>query len=138
MTLAELTQSGRSHVHARLAPESEAPGQARQALSSLRPGLSRERYDELALLVSELVTNSVKHGGLDQGEWVELDVELGEDAVRGEVFDSGPGFARTDAQRPAGAQTSGYGLFLVAEIAERWGVATDRGLTRVWFELAQN
>ena len=39
-----------------------------------------------------------------------------------------------DAGTP-GTDDSGWGLFLVERLADRWGVSQDSGATRVWFEL---
>jgi hypothetical protein len=56
-----------------------------------------------------------------------------------EVADSGQGFDGTPA-RPGvaagSASASGWGLFLVEHIADRWGAVQVDGETRVWFELS--
>jgi anti-sigma regulatory factor (Ser/Thr protein kinase) len=83
------------------------------------------------LLVSELVTNSIVHGGRSRPVNVRVRGEPA--ALRVEVKDDGPGFA----PRPGAMQSSesgGFGLFLVDRLADRWGVAFD-GATYVWFEL---
>jgi anti-sigma regulatory factor (Ser/Thr protein kinase) len=87
--------------------------------------------DDVRLLVTELVTNSVRHGG--GGPLVGLDVFLGGGRLRIEVVDEGQGFtphARTPDQSPDG----GWGLHLVDRLADRWGVQGDRG-TLVWLEI---
>ena len=53
--------------------------------------------------------------------------------IRVEVHDSGPGFEPPEAP-PTLYRESGFGLFLVDRIADRWGVSSDGGTT-VWFEL---
>jgi anti-sigma regulatory factor (Ser/Thr protein kinase) len=87
--------------------------------------------ETLGLLVTELVTNSVKHTRADT---ILLTVLVGESAVRTEVTDGGPGFdpAKTG---PLSSDHTGWGLFLVERLADRWGVNRNGNGTRVWFEL---
>jgi anti-sigma regulatory factor (Ser/Thr protein kinase) len=90
-----------------------------------------EKLETTRLLVSELVTNSILHGGASGPLEVCMDAQA--DRLYVEVRDSGSGFApRPRAMASAG--TGGFGLFLVERLADRWGVARD-GSTRVWFEL---
>jgi anti-sigma regulatory factor (Ser/Thr protein kinase) len=109
----------------------EAAARARRAIASLRGDLDPSVRETLRLLVTELVANSIRHADADA---VTLRVVIGPSAVRTEVTDSGPGFdpARTGSPR---ADDTGWGLFLVERLAERWGVATAGHATRVWFEL---
>jgi len=111
----------------------QAPGEARHALDELTGNVHEERLDEVRLLVSELVTNSVRHAGMESGQWIGLRCEVNGDVLRVEVTDSGPGF---DAGKPLPSlyQDSGWGLYLVEQIADRWGVRHEDG-TRVWFEI---
>jgi anti-sigma regulatory factor (Ser/Thr protein kinase) len=86
--------------------------------------------DTLRLLVSEVVTNAVRHG--DSSQPLELHASW-DSEVRVEVSDQGNGF--TPSPRAGSAdEPGGYGLFLVGQLAERWGVESDRGTT-VWFVL---
>jgi len=85
------------------------------------------------LLVSELVTNAIRHAGLDDGDTITLSVEASDRALRIEVSDPGPGFA-ADEPFPDPDHASGWGLYLVRELSDRWGVERNT-LTRVWFEL---
>lgn len=87
-----------------------------------------ETLDDARLLISELVTNSVQHGGGDS-IIVHIDGDL-PDVLRCEVIDDGCGFVpRARADRVVG----GWGLDLVEQIAASWGVR--EGSTHVWFEL---
>jgi anti-sigma regulatory factor (Ser/Thr protein kinase) len=72
----------------------EAPSMARRALSPLRGAVSQTTMADLQLLVSELVTNSIRHAGLSPPASVALNVRLAEQRVRVEVTDAGPGFDR--------------------------------------------
>ena len=111
----------------------QAPGEARHALDELADRLPEETLDELRLLVSELVTNSVRHAGLGGQQRIGLKVDTSSDAVRIEVTDSGPGF-EAGQPLPSLYQDSGWGLYLVEQIADRWGVRQEGG-TCVWFEV---
>jgi len=85
---------------------------------------------DLDLLVTELVTNSVKYGPPGT---VRVSARSEHPRhVRVEVIDGGDGFEpemRNQPQTEAGA----WGLYLVEEPTDRWGVYSDS--TRVWFEL---
>ena len=117
----------------RLPAGPQAPGEARHALDDLTGNMDEERLDEVRLLVSELVTNSVRHAGMGQQEWIGLRVEHSNRMLRVEVTDSGPGF-EAGKPIPSMYQDSGWGLYLVEQIADRWGVKQEEG-TCVWFEL---
>ena len=106
----------------------DAPGAARRAIADLRQTMDAPTYEDVQLLLSELVTNSVTHG---DGESV---IVLVDDDVSGklrcEVIDDGHGFVpRARDDRAVG----GWGLDLVEQIASSWGVR--EGSTHVWFEL---
>jgi len=108
--------------------DSQAPGSARRALKSLNGSIDPALADDVRLLVSELVTNSLRHTGSTS---VDLEVWRSDDVVRVSVCDHGAGFEVTGPPRPGKA--SGWGLFMVDRLADRWGVETN-GDTRVWFE----
>ena len=111
----------------------EAAAQARNALRRLADRLPERRLRDLRLLVSELVTNAFRHAGLGPDDRIRLRAKLSAASIRVEVHDSGRGFKprRVD---PDPARTSGWGLYLVETLANRWGVDRDRQ-TCVWFEL---
>jgi anti-sigma regulatory factor (Ser/Thr protein kinase) len=113
-------------------PGTTAAGEARAALAALDGRIERGVLDDIRLLVSELVTNSVRHSGAER-EVVMLAVMTAGGTVRVEVSDAGTGFRpgerSTDLDEPGG-----WGLQLVDQLADRWGVETGRR-TRVWFEI---
>jgi anti-sigma regulatory factor (Ser/Thr protein kinase) len=111
----------------------EAAAEARHALGDLADVLPGGRARDVRLLVSELVTNAVRHANLDDGDVIRLVIELADSTLRVEVHDPGGGFVPT-APAPDPARPSGWGLYLVAELADRWGVDSDER-TLVWFEL---
>ena len=107
---------------------------ARRALDRVRADVDDLTLRNARLLVSELVTNVVRHvdpeGGADQ---IRLTVEREDERLRIEVRDAGRGFEPAPRADHANA-SSGWGLHILAQIASRWGVESDGG-TRVWFEL---
>jgi anti-sigma regulatory factor (Ser/Thr protein kinase) len=111
----------------------EAAAEARHALGDIADVLPDGRARDVRLLVSELVTNAVRHANLDAGDVILLVIDLGDSTLRVEVHDPGGGFVPT-APAPDPARPSGWGLYLVAELADRWGVDSD-DRTLVWFEL---
>ena len=113
-----------------LASTASAPAQARGALDGIEDHVSPERMRDVRLLVSELVTNAVRHAG---GEAVRLVVAVTGTLLRIEVHDPGNGFElKPPPDDPLRA--SGWGLVLVEELADRWGIDLDPS-TRVWFEM---
>jgi anti-sigma regulatory factor (Ser/Thr protein kinase) len=107
-----------------------APATARRAVERLEGSVEDALIPEVRLLVSELITNSVKYGG-------EGTITLKVDAeppgkVRAEVIDQGAGFVPVARDRPA-TEVGGRGLHLVQTLSNRWGV--HEGSTHVWFEI---
>lgn len=109
---------------------------ARAALETLRGTIAEDRLEDLRLLVSEVVTNSVRHAGLGEDDAIDISVGARGDRIRVEITDPGPGFS-ADARPQTIYQESGWGLFLVSQLAERWGVTTRESRTTVWLELAR-
>ena len=117
---------------ARLPAEPEAAARARRLVRCL--DARAELVESLELLVTELVTNSVRHAGLSADGWVELELRADDECVRVEVTDPGRGFDPAGVAAGPRERGSGWGLVLVERIARRWGVHHD-ALTRVWFEM---
>jgi two-component sensor histidine kinase len=84
------------------------------------------QFDDVQLVISELVTNSVRHG--PQGI-VDVSVEASNETIRLEVSDGGQGFDPS-------AERDGLGLSIIEKIASNWGVVSGPGCT-VWVELAR-
>jgi anti-sigma regulatory factor (Ser/Thr protein kinase) len=112
-----------------------AAGKARREISRLRSDLDPPLLESVRLLVTELVTNSVRHA---HAGTVELAVLVGTERVRVEIANPGSHFQPV---LRAGDPTSadGWGLFLVDRISDSWGVVDeDEGMQRVWFELRRS
>jgi anti-sigma regulatory factor (Ser/Thr protein kinase) len=93
--------------------------------------LGQPSLHELRLLVTELVANSVCHADAKR---IDLEARVEDGGIRVKVTDEGPGFDPRDHDLSV-SRESGWGLFLVERLAERWGVRRDDGRTSVWFEL---
>lgn len=123
----------RPHFEVQLPPTEQAPAAARRSLERLHGQLDPEGLETMRLLVSELVTNSVRHARIDGSALINVSVQESPRALRVAVTDPGVGFD----QRPGPPQPgdhAGWGLHLVEQLADRWGVSRD-GETMVWFEI---
>jgi transcriptional regulator with XRE-family HTH domain/anti-sigma regulatory factor (Ser/Thr protein kinase) len=106
-----------------------APSHARAAMSGAGADLPSEVLEIARLLISELVTNSVRHG--PSGSTVGILIGVGRERLRVEVTDASP----TGARPTAPTEEGGYGLALVAGLASRWGAGREGGRNVTWFEL---
>jgi anti-sigma regulatory factor (Ser/Thr protein kinase) len=122
----------RSDMSFELAGGPYAVTAARLALSDLDAHVDPSVAFDVRLLVSELVTNSVKHAHVSEDDSVYLNVKMDGPVVRVEVRDSGPGF-EPPAVAPPDDADEGWGLFLVEQLADEWGVERER--QAVWFQI---
>ena len=119
-------------MEAELPRSPTAPGLARRMLSEAVVGeLDGVELDRAKLLVSELVTNAVRHG---RGK-ITLKGSLDQDKLRVEVIDEGSGFERVVRELEF-HELGGRGLGIVDAEASRWGV--HEGTTHVWFEIERS
>ena len=108
---------------------------ARLALADLDSHLDAALAFDVRLLVSELVTNSVQHARVAAEDSIVLVLAISNATVRVEVRDEGPGF-EPPASPPADDADKGWGLFLVEQLADSWGVSD--GGKGVWFEIRRD
>ena len=119
-----------------------APAAARRAVTDSGPDFVEPMRGDVLLLVTELVTNAVLHGHLGRDDPVLFECRSAGERVRFLVTDAGTsllGNGRPPARamvRTNGDHISGWGLLLVEEIAEQWGVVPSPPGTCVWFEVA--
>jgi anti-sigma regulatory factor (Ser/Thr protein kinase) len=127
---------GSSRVELELDRNIHAPALARAEIAARCNELELDGSlcQSLILLVSEVVSNAVRHSAGDPKEPVELVATFGERTIRVTVTDAGVGF--TPRPRDPARTHDGYGLYLLEKVATRWGVES-RGDTKVWFELAR-
>lgn len=114
---------------------SDAPALARAAVEPLAAALEHPVGCDLRLLVSELVTNAVRHGSAPPGGEVGLTAVKRDGHVHVEVSEPGPGLAKPDRAPSPGGARGGWGLFLVDRLAVDWGTRTGTP-SCVWFDLA--
>ncbi len=115
-----------------LRPDVRSPAEARRTLEALRLSLEAPVVDDAALLVSEVVSNSVRHAGLGATDAIEVRVRGSRAMLHVDVIDPGPGF---EPQVHPRQDDGGWGLWILDRLATRWGVEHD-DRTRVWFDLA--
>ena len=89
--------------------------------------------EDVRLLVTELITNALRHSGMTSDDQIGVKAELSEGTVRIEVHD--PGRDGPVEVRKPGPRGGGYGLFLVDHLTNQWGVERLNGTT-VWAELS--
>jgi anti-sigma regulatory factor (Ser/Thr protein kinase) len=89
--------------------------------------------DDVRLLVSEVVSNAIVHGGKHGEEHIDVTVQELSDRVRVEVTDVGDGFD-PDSIEPE-SHDSGFGLSFVERLSRRWGVSHRDASFVVWFEV---
>jgi anti-sigma regulatory factor (Ser/Thr protein kinase) len=122
-------------VELTLAATAEAPAQARRAAREALAHWDPERRDAALLVISELVTNAVRHGSEGPRDAVAVRVQRHGGATRIEVTDDNAGQGEIVAAPGRGDQRSGWGLPIVAELTDRWGVEHHGSCTCVWCEL---
>jgi anti-sigma regulatory factor (Ser/Thr protein kinase) len=115
----------------RLRFDKTAPGTARELIRE-SVAAPTTRLDELLLLVNEIVTNAVVHGSPEPDGQVGLRLERDARTVRVIATDGGHHF-EPELADPAWDRPH-FGLYLIDEIADRWGVSID-GKKAVWFEI---
>src|SRR3954469_1429793 len=117
-----------------LAPEATSVAEARtRVCDAMATDLEDREVETLRLLISEVVTNAVRHG--NHSEPVEINAKWNSE-VRIEVSDHGEGFTPQPRTGPLD-EPGGFGLYLLGRLADRWGVETTDGTT-VWFVLRRH
>ena len=111
-------------------PDTGELAAVRSALGSL--AIPKRTLLDARLLVSELVANSIRHSGVPNGR-IRIRARIAGDALHVEVVDGGRGAPHPIAGgiRPGPLASSGWGLYLVDRLAQRWG----HGNGGFWFDL---
>lgn len=131
--LSHMTRMG-ADVTRVLSARPESISEARHTVVGLP--LPQADRDILALLVSELMTNCIRHAGLADDDLVKLHISSGGGRIRLAVQDHGGGFRPpTSFDHHPTLAGGGRGLMIVAELADDWGVDLDTGGCTVWCEL---
>ncbi len=113
-------------------PDPTSVPQARRFAGEVLRGYPTEFVETIQLMVSELATNSLVHGGTG----FSLQIECGERDVRVEVSDGGPG--NPEIHVPAPTVAHGRGIQMVDVLSDQWGILRAQGETgkTVWFSIA--
>jgi anti-sigma regulatory factor (Ser/Thr protein kinase) len=94
-------------------------------------GIPAPVRDNTVLVLSEIVSNALKHARpLDSGK-VALAWEVTDDGVRVAVSDGGSP-TRPRPQPPSTSSTGGRGLGIVRDLTVAWGVEEEGSHTTVW------
>jgi anti-sigma regulatory factor (Ser/Thr protein kinase) len=113
------------------------PSSATRARSEVTRRLAQRitngALDDVRLLITELITNALRHSGITSDDLIGVRAELSDGTVRIEVHD--PGRDGPVEVRKPGVRGGGYGLFLVERLTNQWGVERRNGTT-VWAELS--
>ena len=118
----------------RLPPRDDAAARARGAREAVRDRVPRATFDDAKLMLSEIVTNSLRHAGLRPDQFIRVWAVKRGNRIRVEVADPGRGFEPM-RRAASDADDAGWGLYIVEQLASDWGMSTD-GDTSVWFEVA--
>jgi anti-sigma regulatory factor (Ser/Thr protein kinase) len=105
---------------------------ARRSLEGLRKLLEPDVFDDLRIVISELVKNGAQHAARGPAGKISFEVSVSS-KVRATVTDFGSGFKQW-SMKPAPQRELGLGLFLVDRLTDSWGVLHEGG-THVWLEI---
>jgi anti-sigma regulatory factor (Ser/Thr protein kinase) len=110
-----------------------AASEARRWVASIANQLlDDDQAANLRLVMSEIVTNALRHGA--GGEHIDIAVTPKPQFLCVQVTDDGPGLVpKPRALEPE--EHGGFGLYFVEQLTRRWGVTREDHRTRVWFEL---
>jgi len=120
-----------AEVRRTLPADTQAARTAREAVTFVTEEIPEATAQTARLLVTELVSNSVRHGPQGARATVELAIEVGRNVLRVEVADR----SSTPARAKTPSHEGGYGLALVDAKASRWGTEQRDSLNVTWLEL---
>ncbi|MEA2310510.1 MAG: serine/threonine-protein kinase RsbW [Solirubrobacteraceae bacterium] len=110
-----------------------AASEARRWVASIAGELlDHDQAANLRLVMSEVVTNALRHGS--PGEQIDIAVTPKPEFLCVQVTDDGPGLV-PKPRALAVEEHGGFGLYFVDQLTRRWGVTRENRRTRVWFEL---
>ena len=111
-------------------------GVARRHLVSdlIEAGVCASAVTDAALVISELLSNALRHARPLPGAGIRVAWELDPDSVRVSVSDGG-GPTRPEPGQLTPTTTGGRGLRIVARLSRRWGTLCDDEGTTVWAEV---
>jgi len=111
----------------------EAPALGRQALNDILADVPTRIMQDAQLLLTEVMTNAIRHAGLRDDDRISVLVRGADDHVEVEVSNRGTEFE--PAVLAPDSRHAGWGLMLLDRIAEEWGVRRHPDGVAVWFRL---
>jgi serine/threonine-protein kinase RsbW len=87
-----------------------------------------------SLVLTELVTNSIRHGCTSSDDQIDVFLQRSDGKLRMEVTQTGPLYEPDDVRSRRPGETRGWGVLLMDRMSSSWGVDSERKL--VWAELA--
>lgn len=93
-------------------------------------GVGSDCVDDVVLVASELVANAVLHTATNDGSELDISWDVEPEAVVVRVLDESPTLPKR--RNTSDGETSGRGLFIVAALAQDWGVRRTNNGKQVW------
>ena len=111
-------------------------GEARSCLVSdlVAAGICGAEVSDAALVVSELLSNALRHATPLPGDKVRVGWRFDAGSLRVSVSDGGAQ-TRPEPGQPTQSATGGRGLRIVERLPRRWGALADDDGTTVWAEV---
>lgn len=100
-------------------------------------GVSPEDREDAMLVLSELVSNAVKHAAPLPGGDITVWCQVTDDLLHLEITDGG-GATRPHPSVPVLSALGGRGLDIVRSVSTQWGVTEDHNTVTVWAEVPRN
>jgi anti-sigma regulatory factor (Ser/Thr protein kinase) len=115
-------------------PSSVAAARRRLTSELAAAGIHEQTVADAALVISELLSNAIRHAAPLTGAQVRVSWTLDHDELRIAVSDAGDG-PPPHVTEPAPGAPGGRGLGIVESLSDRWGVLREDGMTTVWAQL---
>ena len=126
------TMDGTERMEIELPLEPESAQRARSAIAPLGAHADVSSFDDVRLLVSELVCDALATDPRPADGAISMQAQVTGGVTRVTVRFDGLGL-RLPASKPKPAEP-GWGVYLVQTLATRWSAGRENGSTYVWFE----
>jgi anti-sigma regulatory factor (Ser/Thr protein kinase) len=126
------TPSARRSIRRVLAARPDAVGRARRSLAGL--AVAETVRANIAIVMSELVSNSIRHAGLSESDPISVHITSDEARVRLAIHDGGPGFDPPILEGRDPLIVGGQGCVIVAALSDAWGIDLALDGCTVWCE----
>lgn len=126
------TMDGTERMEIQLPLEPESAQRARSAIAPLGAHADVSSFDDVRLMVSELVCDALATEPRPADGAITMEAEVSGGLTQVKVRFDGLSL-RLPATKPQPAEP-GWGVYLVQTLATRWGARRENGSTHVWFE----